>query len=82
MVHALRDFLGNCVDNITVTNYSVKVTLSVSMELSKILDSLSARESRMHDNNLDFEIMLRNMTALWRLIENLERTHRINKKDI
>ena len=81
MVNALRTFLGTCVDNITVVNYSVKVTLSVSMELNGILELLDSREERMHDSNLDYEIMLRNMLTMTRFIEVLQRPHRLMKTE-
>eukprot|EP00347_Sterkiella_histriomuscorum_P005208 403357481 len=80
MVNALRIFLGTCVDNITILNYSVKVTLNVGMELNGVSQMINDREERSQDNKMDFDIFMKNIVKMMRSLDILQRPHRIAKK--
>lgn len=68
MINALRLFLGTCVDNITIVNYSVKVTLSVGQEMEGIVKMLADREEKALDSKLNFEIFLKNIQNMQRFV--------------
>lgn len=68
MINALRLFLGTCVDNITIVNYSVKVTLSVGQEMEGIVKMLADREEKALDSKLNFEIFLKNIQNMERFV--------------
>ncbi len=69
MVNSLRNFLGTCVDNITVVNYSVKVTLSVSQEINGVLAHMTSMDETAVDSKLNFEVMIKNMQGILRFME-------------
>ncbi|CDW78434.1 UNKNOWN [Stylonychia lemnae] len=75
MVNALRLFLGTCVDNITIVNYSVKVTLSVSQELSGINKTMTDREEKTLDSKMNFEIFMKTLIQMQRFLEVLQKPH-------
>lgn len=80
MVNALRTFLGTCVDNITIVNYSVKITLSVAQEMGGILRLLDDREEKSLDSKMNFEIFIKNMATMQRFVDVLQKPHRQNQK--
>ncbi len=72
---ALRSFLGTCVDNITVLNYTVKVTLDVSMLISGVVSLLEKSDEKTIDAKMGYEVIMKNMLSLRRFIEALMKPH-------
>ena len=75
MINAIRVFLGTCVDNITVLNYSVKVTLSVSTELQGVGEIMDEREEHTLTSKMNLDIYKKNMVSINRFVELLARQH-------
>ncbi|CDW88475.1 UNKNOWN [Stylonychia lemnae] len=75
MIYAIKIFLATAIDSITILNYTVKVTVSVTQELNKIFKTLAERDQRRMNSKMNLDILEKNLIGMSLTLGSMIRTN-------